>query len=68
MPPRTSQQRQESLGHSLCAKEIDGEVPCERSTIAQVIEKRQAGVIDDDLERFLGDVAVLGRHVLAVQV
>jgi hypothetical protein len=28
-------------------------VPFERGTIAQVIEKRQAGIIDDDIERFL---------------
>ncbi len=51
-PPRKSQRRQESPGHAIRAKEIDGEVPFDRGTIAQVIVKRQAGVIDEDIERF----------------
>jgi hypothetical protein len=32
-------------------KEVDGEVLFERGTIAQVIVKRHAGVIDEDIER-----------------
>src|SRR5438552_13997116 len=50
--PRTSQQRQESLGHTIRAVEIDGEALFERGTIAQVVIKRQAGVINEDIERF----------------
>jgi len=38
-------------GDAIWAKEIDGQV-FERGTIAQVIEKRLAGVIDEDIERF----------------
>src|SRR5438445_4556643 len=50
--PRTSQQRQESLGHTIRAVEIDGEALFERGTIAQVVIKRQACVVNEDIERF----------------
>jgi hypothetical protein len=50
--PGTSQQRQESLGRAVRAKEVDGEVPFEHGRIAQVVVERQAGVVDQDVERF----------------
>src|SRR5713226_4359591 len=49
--PGTSQQRQEGLGHAVGAEEVDGEVLFERGTIGDVIVKRQAGVVDEDIER-----------------
>jgi hypothetical protein len=50
--PRTSQQPQEGLGHAKCAEEVDGEVPFDYGTLAEVvIVKRQAGIIDEDIER-----------------
>ena len=48
----TRQQGQESLSHSIRAIEIDGEALFERGAIAQVIVKRQASVIDEDIEIF----------------
>ena len=33
------------------AEEVDGEKPFDRGTIAQVIVKRYAGVVDEDIER-----------------
>jgi hypothetical protein len=50
-PSRTRQQRQEGLGHAVGAEEVDSEVLVERGTIAQVIVKRDAGVVDEDIER-----------------
>ena len=46
----TGQQRQEGLDHVVGAVEVDGEVLFERGTVAEVIVKRQAGVIDEDVE------------------
>jgi hypothetical protein len=51
-PPGASQQRQERLGHPVGAEEVDGQVPVHRSTIAQVIGKPDAGVVDQDIESF----------------
>src|SRR5205823_7184251 len=50
--PRTGQLRQEGLGYAIGAEEVDGEVPFERGTIAQVVVERDAGVVDEDIERF----------------
>ena len=50
-PLRTSQQRQEGLGHAVRAEEIDGEMLFDYGTIAEVIVKRYTGVVDEDVER-----------------
>jgi hypothetical protein len=50
--PRTSQQRQEGLGHAVGAEEVDGQVPFEHGRIAQVVPARHAGVIDEEIEGF----------------
>ena len=50
--PRTGQQRQEGLDHAVGAEEVDGQVLLEHGTIAQVVEQRDSGVVDEDIERF----------------
>ena len=51
-PLGTGEQRQEGLGHGVGAEEVDRQVLFDRGTIAQVIEKPDAGVVDQDIERF----------------
>src|SRR5216684_531432 len=49
--PGTSQQRQEGLGHAIRAEQVHGELLLERGAIAEVVVKRDAGVVDEDVER-----------------
>ena len=50
-PRELGQQRQEGLGHAVGAEEVDGQVLLEHGTIAQVVIERDAGVVDEDVER-----------------
>ena len=47
----TSQLRQERLGHTVGSEEVDGEVLLEHRPIAEVVVQRQAGIVDEDVER-----------------
>ena len=49
--PAPREQRQEGLDHAPGAEEIDREVLFERGTIAQLIGQRDAGVVEQDVER-----------------
>ena len=52
----------------MCAEEVDGEVPLERRTVAQVIVERDAGIVDEEIEGFdLVDGSLDLRHVGHVQ-
>jgi len=50
-PPGTNQGRKKCLGHVVGAVEVDGKVPLECGTIAQVVEQEHAGVVDEDVQR-----------------
>ena len=50
--PGKNQGWQEGLGHAVHAEKVDGQVPFEHGTIAQVIKGVHAGVVDEDVERF----------------
>src|SRR5262249_51355330 len=67
-PPRTSQQWQECPGHAVRAEQVDGEDALECGAIAEVIAKRQAGIVDEEIERLdLLDGSLNLRRVRHVQ-
>jgi hypothetical protein len=49
--PGLSQRRQEGLGHAVGTEEVDRQVPLDRGQITQVVVQRDAGVVDQDIER-----------------
>jgi len=49
MLPEIGQQRQKCLGHAVGANRLTARC-CSRTTVAQVVVERDAGVVDEDVD------------------